>query len=175
MISDLDLDLLAQSGTEELQELEIPAGELHLKCQLLSGTELAFAAADIAEVMSVSAEQITPIPNVSPLMLGALNFRGKVIWVADLGQFLGDSQALNSDRNDLPVLAITNRQETVLAVAIDSVIGMEWLEKDALNPSNSCPEEMAPFVKGEWTSADNEQPLRLLEADAIIRSSRWAT
>lgn len=175
MIGDLDLDLLTQPDTEELQELEIPAGELYLKCQLTSGTELAFSASGIAEVMSVSADQITPMPNVSPLLLGALNFRGRVIWVADLGQFLGDSVPLNSDRNDLPVLAVTDRQDTVLAVAVNTVVGMEWLEKDSLQPSSNCPEEMAPFVQGEWFFPDTKQALRLLDPDAIIRSSRWVT
>ena len=174
MNGDLDFDLLSQPETEELQELEVPAGELHLRCQLTSGTELAFAAAGIAEVMSVSAEQITPMPNVSPLLLGALNFRGKVIWVADLGQFLGDSQPLNSDRNDLPILAITDGQDTVLAVAVHTVVGMEWLEKDSLQTAAGCPEEMAPFVLGEW-AADADQTLRLLDPGAIIRSSRWVT
>ena len=175
MTGDLDFDLLAQPETDELQELEVPAGELHLRFQLASGTELAFAAAGIAEVMSVSSEQITPMPNVSPLLLGALNFRGKVIWVADLGQFLGESQSLNSDRNDLPILAITDGQDTVLAVAVQTIVGMEWLEKNTLQPSEDCPEEMAHFVQGEWESSDKEQPLRLLDPGAIIRSSRWVT
>lgn len=175
MTGDLDFDLLYQPEAEELQELEVPAGELHLRFQLTSGTELAFAAAGIAEVMSVSAEQITPMPNVSPLILGALNFRGKVIWVADLGQFLGDSQPLKSDRNDLPILAITDGQDTILAVAVNTIVGMEWLEKDALKSSDQCPEEMAPFVQGEWLFPESEHPLRLLDPGAVIRSSRWVT
>ncbi|WP_017326789.1 chemotaxis protein CheW [Synechococcus sp. PCC 7336] len=175
-----DLDILSGSGasnfdTDELQELEIPAGELHLKCKLASGLELAFVAEGIAEVMSVAPEQIAPMPNISPLLLGALNFRGKVIWLADLGQFLGEAKPLNTDRADLSVLALTDRQDIILGVAVDSVAGMEWLEGASLRPSEDCPDEMAPFVRGEWLLPEGDGVLRLLDETAIIRSSRWAT
>ncbi len=170
-----NLDILSEQPTEELQELNAPTGELHLKFKLASGRELAFAAEGIAEVMSVAPEQIAPMPNISPLLLGVLNFRGKVMWVAGLGQFLGETTPLNTERTDLPILALTDGQDLVLGIAVDTVMGMEWLESAELKPDSDCPDEMAPFIRGGWHLEERDDMLNLLDHNAIIRSSRWAT
>ncbi|NEP44284.1 MAG: chemotaxis protein CheW, partial [Okeania sp. SIO2H7] len=73
-------DFLPGQGTG-IQELENPEGELHLRFYLPSGNEFALPAMDIREVISQSPEGITVIPNVSPLLLGTINLRGRVIWV----------------------------------------------------------------------------------------------
>jgi purine-binding chemotaxis protein CheW len=83
-----------QEFTPELQALQTPEGELYLRFHLPSQEEFALPAIAIREVMQQSPERITPIPNASPLLLGTLNLRGQVIWVADLGQFLGNTVAL---------------------------------------------------------------------------------
>ncbi|MEM6446484.1 MAG: chemotaxis protein CheW [Cyanobacteria bacterium J06642_2] len=170
-----DLSFLDYDETEELQELEVPAGELHLKFKLSSGRQMALAALNVVEVMSVTPDQITPMPNVSPLLLGVMNLRGEVIWVADLGQFLGDSRPLHLDRMEVSVVAVTDRKERQLGLAVESVIGMEWLESEVLQDSQDCSEAMQPFVKGEWNLEDAAAPiqLRLLDAVGIIQSDRW--
>lgn len=170
-----DLSFLDYDETEELQELEVPAGELHLKFELSSGRSMALAALNVVEVMSVTPDQITPMPNVSPLLLGVMNLRGEVIWVADLGQFLGDSRPLHLDRMEVSVVAITDRKDRQIGLAVESVIGMEWLESEALQDSADCPEAMEPFVKGEWTlnEAEDSSHLRLLDAIGVIQSDRW--
>src|SRR5919199_6294857 len=99
-------DFLTSSGQDqasEFQELESPEGELHLRFFVPSGNEFALPATGIREVISPTPDRITPIPNASPLLLGTLNWRGQVIWVADLGQFLGDMAILNTDRPEIPV------------------------------------------------------------------------
>lgn len=169
-----NLDLLMGNEAEELRELEAPAGELYLKFKLASGTELALPAVGIAEVMSVTPDLITPIPNVSPLLLGVLNFRGEVVWVADLGQFLGDSSPLNLDRSEVSVITVTDNQGVHLGMAVNLVVGMEWLETETLQSCDRLPDEMAPFISGEWNLPERSLLLRLLDPDAIIRSSRWA-
>ncbi|MEO1131251.1 MAG: chemotaxis protein CheW [Cyanobacteria bacterium J06639_1] len=169
-----DLSFLDYDETEELQELDIPAGELHLKFKLSSGREMALAALNIVEVMSVTPDQITPMPNVSPLLLGVMNLRGEVIWVADLGQFLADSRPLHLDRMEVSVVAVSDRKDRQMGLAVDSVIGMDWLEVDNLQESQDCAQEMQPFVKGEWHLGDaGDERLRLLDAKTIVQSERW--
>ena len=70
----------------EFQELESPEGELHLRFYISSGSEFALPATGIREVLSPSPDRITPVPNVSPLLLGTLNVRGRVVWVAIFGR-----------------------------------------------------------------------------------------
>jgi twitching motility protein PilI len=150
-------------------------GELHLRFFLSSSEEFALPAVAIREVMQQTPDRITPIPNASPLLLGTINLRGQVIWVADLGQFLGDPTALNTDRLEIPVIAVED-QDTILGLAVESLGDMEWLNIEHLQTATSVPDHIAPYVQGEWVSGtESPKMLRLLDHIAILRSARWAT
>ena len=170
-------DFLTGTGQDqapEFQELESPEGELHLRFFVPSGNEFALPATGIREVISPSPDRITAIPNASPLLLGTLNVRGRVIWVSDLGQFLGDVAGLNTDRPEIPIIAVED-QDTMLGLAIDRIVGMDWLDVDQLQMPSNVPDSMAPFLQGEWLiDKDSNQFLRLLDQVAILRSARWA-
>jgi twitching motility protein PilI len=118
-----------QDQAPEFQELESPEGELHLRFYVPSGSEFALPATGIREVLSKEPDRITAIPNASPLLLGTINIRGRVIWVSDLGQFLGDTAVLNTDRPEIPIIAVED-QDTMLGLAIDRIVGMDWLDID---------------------------------------------
>lgn len=170
-------DFLTGTGQDqapEFQELESPEGELHLRFYVASGMELALPATGIREVISQPPDRITPIPNASPLLLGTLNFRGRVIWVADLGQFLGDPASLNTDRPEIPLIAVED-QDTMLGLAVERIVGMDWLDVDLIQMPNNAPDSMAPFLRGEWVfEMQTTHTLRLLDQVAILRSARWA-
>ena len=163
-----------QDQAPEFQELESPEGELHLRFYVSSGNEFALPATGIREVISPSPDRITPIPNVSPLLLGTLNVRGRVIWVADLGQFLGDANPLNTDRPEIPVIAVED-QDTMLGLAVDRIVGMDWLDIEEVQMPTNVPDSVAPFLRGEWViDSQTNAFLRLLDQVAILRSARWA-
>jgi twitching motility protein PilI len=157
--------------SSDLQSYEPPEGELHLRLYLPSQTELAIPATGIREVVSQSPNLITPIPNASVLLLGTMNLRGQVIWVADLGKFLGDPGILTTERSEIPVITI-EEQEMMMGLAVEKITGMEWLEPEALELPSNLSDDMAPFIKGEW-ELDNSS-LLLLNPSAILRSARWA-
>lgn len=163
-----------QDQAPELQQLESPEGELHLRFFVTSGEEFALPASGIREVISSSPDRITPIPNVSPLLLGTLNVRGRVIWVADLGQFLGNSMPLSTDRAEISVIAVED-QDMMLGLAVERIVGMDWLDIEEIQMPTNVPDGMAPFLRGEWFSGkEDKQFLRLLDQVAILRSARWA-
>ena len=160
----------------EVQQLESPEGELHLRFVLPSGMAFALPADGIREVMQQSPEQITPIPNVSPLLLGTINLRGQIIWVADLGQFLGDPAPLKTNRPEIPVIAIED-QDTLLGLAVGEMRGMRWLPPENLQLQlNGIPDSMSPFIRGGWFPDEDEDMIwHLLDYIAVLRSARWAT
>jgi twitching motility protein PilI len=163
-----------QDQAPEFQELESPEGELHLRFYVASGNEFALPATGIREVISPSPDRITPVPNVSPLLLGTLNVRGRVVWVADLGQFLGDPTTLNTDRPEVPVIAVED-QDIMLGLAVDRIMGMDWLDVEEVQMPTNVPDSVAPFLRGEWLLDDQSNKyLRLLDQVAILRSARWA-
>lgn len=170
-------DLLAGNSQEispDLQGLQSPVGELYLRFNVPSGDEFAISAAGIREVMHQGPERITAIPNASPLLLGTINLRGQIIWLADLGQFLGDMEVLNTERQEIPVIAVED-QETLLGLAIDTLGAMQWLDPEELQPPSNIPDNMTAFVQGEWIlDKELNKSLRLLDQYAILRSARWA-
>jgi twitching motility protein PilI len=169
-------EFLPGQGSEStgIQEIENPEGELHLRFYVPSGKEFALPAIGIREVISQPPEGMTAIPNVSPLLLGTLNLRGRVIWVADLGQFLGDTNPVNTDRPEIPVIAIED-QDILLGLAIDKIVGMEWLALEKLQAPRNISDDMTQFIKGEWQESENGEPgLQLLNQVEIVRSARWA-
>ncbi len=149
-----------------------PEGDLHLRFYLPSGEELALPATGIREVLSPAPERITPMPNTSPRLLGVLNLRGQAIWVVDGGQLLGDLTPLNTDRAELSVVAIED-QDVIVGLAVEGIIGMDWLNLDQIHPCTAAPITMAAFLRGEWRQ-DPKPPLRLLNPTAMIRLGRWA-
>jgi twitching motility protein PilI len=163
-----------QDQAPEFQELESPEGELHLRFYIPSGSEFALPATGIREVLSPSPDRITPVPNVSPLLLGTLNVRGRVVWVADLGQFLGDPVPLNTDRQEISVIAVED-QDILLGLAVDRIVGMDWLDIEHVQVASTAPDSVAPFLRGEWVlEAETGKCLRLLDQVSILRSARWA-
>jgi purine-binding chemotaxis protein CheW len=159
----------------EFQTRQVLEGELHLRFYLPSQEEFALPAIAIREVMQQAPDRITPIPNASPLLLGTINLRGQIIWVADLGQFLGNPSLLKTDRGEIPVIAVED-QETILGLAVESLGDMEWLDIEKLQASNNIPDHIAPYVQGEWIlNPKLNQGLQLLDHVAILRSARWAT
>ena len=100
--------------------------------------------------------------------------RGRVIWVADLGQFLGDMTPLNTDRTEVHVIAVED-QDTMLGLAVDRIGEMGWLSIDDIQMSTDIPDTMAPFIRGEWViDVKTDRRLRLLDQISILRSARWA-
>ncbi|MGB3789959.1 MAG: chemotaxis protein CheW [Phormidesmis sp.] len=155
----------------ELQEIGTPEGELHLRFFIADGDEFALPATGIRRIIEHAPDHITPVPNVSPLLLGTLNQQGRVIWVADLGQFLGCAKPMNTDRAEIPVIAV-EEQGTMLGLAINQVVGTDWLDTEALKVNANPSDGMAPFLKGEW-HLETDTPLKLLDHIAILRSARW--
>ncbi len=166
------------SNTQEietqLQALQPPQGELHLRFYVPSYEEFALPATGVREVMLQCPEEFTPIPNTSPLLLGTINLRGQIIWVADLGQFLGSPTPLNINKPEISVIAIED-EETILGLAIERLSEMQWLDIQQLQLSTNIPDQIAPYVQGEWIfGVEPKKVVRLLDHEAILRSARWA-
>lgn len=158
----------------EFQNLQTPEGDLHLRFFISSGLEFALPALGVREVVAPPPDRITPVPNSSPLLIGILNLRGQVIWVVDIGQFLGDSLPLNTDRSEISVIAI-EAEDVIVGLAVDHIVGTDWLNSDQIRQFSDVPDSMAPFLRGEWVvDAEQNRCLRLLDPAAILRSARWA-
>jgi twitching motility protein PilI len=173
MVGNPDFNIGSEAA--EFQEIQTPLGELYLRFYISSGDEFALPATGIREVIEAGSEEITPIPNVSPFLLGTLNLRGRVIWVADLGQLLGDLSPLKTDRSEIPVIAAED-SDIILGLAVDRIGDTDWLDVKSLSKPTSVTETMKPFLLGEWVFGEGSQRiLRLLDQGEILRPKHWAS
>ncbi len=164
-------------GESSVSEVTTPEGELHLRFFVGSGTEFALPATGIREVLEYTPDRISPMPNVSPLLLGTVNIRGRVVWVGDLGQLLGESVPVNVDRSEVSIVAVEH-QGAMLGLAIERIGVMAWLEPAHLKMPRGLPDSLVPYVKGEWeVMGPGGEPttLRLLDHVNILQSPRWAS
>ena len=178
----LNLDFLtSDDALETIVNTASHDGELCLRFDVASGNEFALAASGVREVMSVYLDRITPIPNASPFFLGTYNWRGQVIWVADLGQFLGDRVMVNTDQNEVSLL-IVEEQELIMGFAVHTVANTEWLDLNQIAPPGATTDSKHPqipvaiqsFLKGDYTTiGTGASELRLLDQAAILRSAHW--
>ncbi|WP_373543671.1 chemotaxis protein CheW [Chamaesiphon sp.] len=171
----LNLDFLTSDHPPDNTDVTVGSrdGELCLRFDVPSGNEFALIASGVREVMSVYFDRIAPIPNSSPFFLGTYNWRGQVIWVADLGQFLGDRVLVNTNQNEVSMLIVED-QELVMGFAVHTVANTEWLDiSRMLPPDRDVPAAMRSFVKGVYPTTGTAPGLRLLDRVAILRSSQW--
>jgi purine-binding chemotaxis protein CheW len=170
----MDLDFLSSEETSDRAEVTTGSreGELCLRFSVPSGNEFALPAAGVREVMSVYLDRVTPIPNASPFLMGTYNWRGQVIWVGDLGQFLGDPLAVDPNQNEVTLLIVEDG-ETTMGLAVAEVANTEWLDIEAMRGDDSAPPKMRPFVNGIYTQIDRSQ-FRLLDRVAILKSAQWS-
>jgi len=173
MVENLELEF-NQEQKPTFQQVEAPEGELHLRFFVASGMEFALPAIGIKEVLEYAPDRINPMPNVSSLLLGTINLRGRVVWVGDLGQLLGESTPINIDRNDVSIIAVED-QGLILGLAIERIGIINWLDPDELKASKTLPDRMAPFIKGEWLIDEGSHSLKLLDQVSILHSARWAS
>ncbi|MFM7220240.1 MAG: chemotaxis protein CheW [Nodosilinea sp.] len=151
-----------------------PDGELFLRFFVTTEDEFALPATGIHRILEHSPDRITPIANVSHLLLGTLNEQGRVVWVADLGHFLGYPSLLNTDRPEIPIVVVED-QGTMLGLAVNRIVGTQWLNPDQTISAGRSTDSMDPFLRGEWTlSSEDGKTLRMLDHVAVIRSARWA-
>ncbi|MDB9475279.1 chemotaxis protein CheW [Dolichospermum circinale] len=149
------------------------SSDLHLRFYLPSGEEFTFLATGIREVIELNPGRITQVPNTSSLLLGAINLRGRLIWVADLGQFL-ETTPLNTDVPEISIIIIED-QDTILGLGVAAISGIDWLDIEHLVPINHVPDDQTQFLRGAYIfdTETGKKYLQLLDQVAILRSTRW--
>ncbi|MCS7030245.1 MAG: chemotaxis protein CheW [Gloeomargarita sp. SKYG116] len=161
----------ATSGFGEIEKSIGVQGELYLRFVLTSGEEFALPAMGVQEVAGISPDRISPVPNVPPVVLGVYNWRGQVIWVGDLSQFLGLSP-VNTNRPELSVIVVADGGVTC-GLAVERVIGAEFLDIQQLRPPLSLDGPLKTLVQGEWVVGEAESVVRLLKPKMLVDSRLW--
>lgn len=89
-------------------------------------------AIDILKVQEIdNMKEITSIPNAPPFLEGAINLRGKVIPVLNLGKKFGFD---NTEANELAKIVIMDIRGVIMGILVDSVSDVLRISQDLVEP-----------------------------------------
>jgi twitching motility protein PilI len=156
------------SPTTERSILSSPQvkGEAYLKLQLDAKNLILIPMQQARQVLQTPAERLSAIPNMPVCILGLLNQRSRVIWVADLPQMLG-LEPLDLDAQGYSV-AVVQVGTLVLGLAVNAVAGVVRSESP-ITPiaEGSAIAKLTPYLLG---TLKQEETFLVLDGRAILHS-----
>lgn len=142
-------------------------GDAYLKFQLAPRVPAVIAARSVEEATVIPVSDVTAIPNMPPCMLGLVNRRNRVIWIANLVRLLG-MPVLERPRAQYSIAIV--KAGSSLGLMVDEIEGIVHLSADALSPPPPQVNPiLVPYLGG--CAVQDGQIVLVLDAEAILQSS----
>ncbi len=139
-----------------------------LKFQLAPNVMAMLPADTVQEASVLSTRRVMAMPNMPAALLGLINRRGRVFWVANLVRLLGlpipdrHSQEYN--------LIIVQGRSTPLALQVESIEGMVSFPPEAIHPPpNNVSSIILPYLTGCVTN--NDETIFIVDVESLLQSS----
>lgn len=153
--------------------------EPFLRFYLEPDTKVLLPLPQLAEVFNIPIGQIVPIAHMPVWIRGVYNWRGEILWVADLGQLVGLTPSYQQRRNTLTYTTVvlqslphnatsTNVKNQLLGVIVNRLEDIEWCDLEQIqSPLSTVHEGLLPFLRGYWWKSDDDM-LAVLDGEAIM-------
>lgn len=150
-----------------------PAGEKFLRFQLGEEGIALLPLNIIKQVMQVSVAEILTVPQMPTCVLGIYNWRGEMLWIVDLGNFMGFPNLATGGVENLMAIAI-QVQEQYLGLVVQQINDIELHNINQINmPSLGLfSPEILPYLQGYLIGA-NKEVLMVLNGEAIAKAPLW--
>mgnify|MGYP001800979648 FL=1 len=142
-------------------------GDGYLQFKLNNNTTAVLLVNFTQEVVVLPVETITPIANKPEFILGLMNWRNRIIWVADLAKILGvESQSYPIRQCNI---IVANHESETIGLMVPEIKGTVRLNSCTIQPANNQVRNIASYLNGcIW----REDELNLvLNIQAILKSS----
>ncbi|MDJ0743821.1 MAG: chemotaxis protein CheW [Xenococcaceae cyanobacterium MO_167.B27] len=148
---------------------------LQLRC--VSKTTTLLPTKHLAEVLTFATEQITPMPHMSPWMMGTYNWRGEILWLVDFGYLLGLTplyqQVLSTYTAAVLQFPLSNNvyknaESQIIGLVVNQVGSIERCSPDLIQSSSDSTKNnrLEKFLRGYWLKSELEI-LPVFDTDAI--------
>ncbi|MEM9002539.1 MAG: chemotaxis protein CheW [Cyanobacteria bacterium P01_F01_bin.86] len=158
------------------------SGNAYLSFQLNERTPALFAMNQVQEVIFTPAQQITPMPNMPPCVLGLSTRRSRVMWVVDLAHMLLGSPLPLNIRNYTVVivrvaqilqqpnmLLATTHSQALLGLIVPAMKGVIRFSPELIQrPQGHFSPSLMPCLRG--CLLQQNDMLLVLDAEAIAHS-----
>ena len=159
---------------------EAPPEEQFLQISLPGELPLLLPGANLVEIMKLAIGQVVPMFEMAPWVMGIYNWRGDMLWIADLGHFLGltpwYNQAAAATRHTVVVIRppfaatpLTDEPPPTLGLVVSAVEAMVTYPaaRQPVPDPLALPLGLRPFVADCCPDAAG-QPQPILEATALL-------
>ncbi len=146
---------------------------------LLPDSDLMISLSTIATVLKIPIGQIVPIPEMPPWVMGVYNWRGQIIWMIDLGLFLGftpwhEQSLVASNHKAVVIHPSTQSQKNrtsgdLVGLIVSDVNEIEMCNLDQIYspPASAVTDDLAPFLRGYWIK-ENSDIIVTIDGDAVF-------
>jgi twitching motility protein PilI len=122
----------------------------------------------VQEAITLPAARITPIPNMPLAILGLINRRSQVLWVADLALMLGLPGTAYSTTQQYN-LVLVQIGAVVMGLRVHEVVGIFSTPPDQIQSAPAhVPPVLVPFLQG--CVLQDKDVLLVLDGEAILRA-----
>ena len=113
----------------------------------------------VTEVITISAQDILPVPQMFYCVLGIYSWRSEMLWIVDLENLLGYPPPMShGDTNQDVLVMVIQVQGQSIGLVVSSIDNLIELDLAKFKPSSSeiFSEDVLPFLHGYFTSSDND-------------------
>ena len=123
----------------------------------------------IAEVCQLEPTEILPVPEVPAHLLGVCNWRGEILWLADLNVLIGSSPLwTQAPFLEKPMVMVVESGERKAGLVVENVDDVEKIAPETLHlPTELDTTALSPFVMGYLPNHDGT----VLDVDVIVERS----
>ncbi|MBC7882156.1 MAG: purine-binding chemotaxis protein CheW [Anaerolineae bacterium] len=127
----------------------------------------------VVEVLSVPSFEIISLPQMSECIVGVYNWRGEILWMVDLSEFLGYPQTPTARQM---VAIVVHVEGLHMGWIVSKVEDTVWHPRNAIQPAPpmAFAPEIEPYLRGYLLQPNGDTSL-ILDAAAILRAPLWQT
>ena len=120
------------------------------------------------EVLVVTAQKVTSIPNVPSHIVGLVNQRNRIHWLVDLSLLLGcDFRARGQRQYNV---ALIEFRDLAVGLVVQQIRGVTKITSDEIySPREEISPQILPYLKG--CVFNNKQTLYVLDPIALLDSN----
>ncbi|MBE9010536.1 chemotaxis protein CheW [Pseudanabaenaceae cyanobacterium LEGE 13415] len=156
-----------KSSAIALRSIPEQLGQVYLKFDLGAKIPVVVPMNYVREAVSRSLQQLTPMPDMPPYVLGLMHRQAQVMWAIDLAQLL-EVGSINAHlaAQDFIILQIGS---AAFAIAVHQIYGSTWLSAEEIQPSLSHANgHFSHYLSG--CVLKKQEVMFVLDAEAIVQS-----
>jgi positive phototaxis protein PixI len=170
---------LTFSSAQDSATLPPSSGDVQkfLRFQLGGKDTSLIAVNPIVEIIPLKIQEILPVPQMPSYVLGIYNWRGDMLWLADLGHLVGFPPLFHSRASrSLAMAIVVQSEEKSMGLVVSQVTDIEQYSWSQLRPNDPqlFSDQLLPFLQGFFITESNEI-LVVLEVRSIFQVPTWSS